>query len=347
MASVEDKVFLLSRRWAHHANHSGYDILGRHIAKTLSAKPIPDIFLPNRLFWKMTKNMIGYDRTGAALEMMAAAHMTTRSGCIYHLLYGDNCFNYLGALNGWRNHRVIASFHLPPRRLAEWVRKPDQLQQLSAVIILGCNQLPFFEGILPRERIILVPYAVDTSFFTPPSKFSQREENLCLFVGSHLRDYETLSSVIENARILAPQLRFALVAHPKALANFNGVVGNFTLHSDIRESELLALYQKATLVIQPLQDAVANTALLEGMACGTPIVVTEIGAVREYVTENCACFVPPYNPEGMLEAILSLVNDPVRCRDMSNNARQEALKFDWSIVAGQMRKAYEQILALD
>lgn len=346
MTAIEERVVLLSRRWFHHASHSGYDILGQYINKTLSAKPLPKLFLPDRVLWRMTQNMPGYDRAGAALELLAAAHMTTHRSCLYHVLYADNCFNYLGALNGWRGHQVVASFHLPSRGLAEWVRKPEKLQQLSAVIVLGSTQIPFFERVLPRERIFLAPYAVDTAFFTPPTDFSLRAENSCLFVGSHLRDIETLSAVIENANIVAPQLKFVAVVHPKDQSKFTNIVGNLTIHSNISESELLGLYQKATLVIQPLQDTVANTALLEAMACGAPIVVTDIGAVREYVSEECAHFVAPYEPTAMLEAILELVNDSARRQRMANKARERAEKFDWHCVAGQIRKTYEQILAL-
>ena len=167
-----------------------------------------------------------------------------------------------------------------------------------------------------------------------------------MFVGSHLRDLETLTTVIEDAYRLAPHLQFVLVAHPKDLAKFTGLIGNVTLYSNLRETELLALYQKATLVIQPLQDTVANTALLETMACGAPSVVTEIGAVRDYVTAECAALVAPYNPQAMLAAIIELAADAARRRSMAEHARTRALQFAWPCVAGQMRKTYEQILGL-
>lgn len=346
MSAIDDRVLLLSRRWAHHANHSGYDILGRYVTHLISVQPLPSLLLPERLFWRATKRMTGYDRTGAALELRAAAHMATHRDYLYHLLYADNCFNYLGQLNGWRGHRVVASFHLPPRRLAEWLGCPIALRQLAAVILLGSTQLAFFEGFLPRERIFVVPYAVDTTFFTPPAAFAVRAENCCLFVGSHLRDLETLTAVIEDAYRLAPHLHFVVVAHPHQRAKFAAIVGNVTLYSDLSEAELLALYQMATVVIQPLQDTVANTALLEAMACGAPLVVTDIGAVRDYVTAECAALVEPYAPHAMLTAIIELVADAARRQAMAEHARTRALQFAWPCVAGQMRKTYEQIFEL-
>jgi glycosyltransferase involved in cell wall biosynthesis len=347
MASMTEKVLLVSRRWGHHASHSGYDILGDHLAQTLSTRPIPQTLLPDSIFWRATVDMQGYDRTAAALELKTAAHMATHRRWLYHLLYADNTFHYLGKLSGWRGHRVVASFHLPPHGLAAWIRTPEKLRQLSAVIMLGSTQLSFFEGILPEERLFLVPYAVNTAYFRPPALYAEREENLCLFVGSHLRDLDTLVAVVENAYRLAPHIKFVAVAHPKDRARFSGIVGNFNLQSNLSELELLRLYQKAALVIQPLQDTVANTALLETMACGTPIVVTDIGAVREYVAEDCARFVAPYSPQAMLEAIVDLIADPETRSHMATKARERAMLFDWQRIAGQMRDTYQRILELD
>jgi glycosyltransferase involved in cell wall biosynthesis len=343
MFSTDRKVFLVSRRWPHHAGHSGYDRLGSYIGQVLTAKSVPNTFVPDRFLRRIGRKMPGYDSTSLALEIKAAMHMAGHRDCLYHVLYGDNCFNYLGLLNGWRGHQVIASYHHPPQKLAMWVPQPERLRRLSAAIILGSNQHSFFGEILPRERVFLVPYAVDTSYFTPPEHFFERENNLCLFVGAHLRDFPTLRSVINNARILAPQLKFAVVLHPMHLNRLNGVVGNFTVYNSIPEHELLRLYRSATLLIQPLKDAVANTAVLEAMSCGLPIVLTDVGAVRDYVDANIGAFVPPFDPDAVLETILHLIRSPGKRNELSLNARNRALQFDWNVITKRMHEIYARL----
>jgi len=340
-----DKVVLISRRWPHHAGPSGYDSLGKFVGNSLVAKPIPRFLLPDRHFWRLNRGMLGYDRAGVALELSAVWHMASHRGCIYHVLYGDNCYNYLGRLNGWRNHRVVVSYHYPVSRLAELISNKDPIRRLSAAIIVGTNQRSFFEDALPKERILHVPYAVDTSFFRPPPAYSNREANLCLFAGSHLRDFATLCQIIEDARILAPQLEFALIVLPQDLARFKNVVGNYTVYSQLTDGELLQLYQQASLLIQPLRDATANTVLLEGLSCGLPIVVTDIGAVRDYLDENCARFIQPFNPEEMLAAIVQLMDAPQERRYLAMASRNQALKYDWHKIAHRMLEVYDQILA--
>lgn len=336
---------MLNRRWPHHAKHSGYDQWERYLGQSFARKPIPSLLLPNRIFWLMTYNTTGYDRTGVALELFAACHMATHRNNIYHILEGETCYKFLGALNGWRGHRVVVTFHKPPHAFGEMIRTTKALKQLAAVIVVGSNQIPLFTDFLPRERIFFVPHPIDTAFFIPPPDFTQREEHLCLFVGSHLRDFATLRTVIEDTYIVAPHLRFVVVAHPDDFGEFKGVVGNLTIYSDITEAELLKLYQKASLLIQPLQDTTANNAILEAMACGLPMVITDIGAARDYVTEDCACFVPAFNSAAMITAILHLINTPKKRQSMSIAARVRALTLDWHVVAKQMNNVYRQILS--
>lgn len=344
---VDERVFLLSRRWSHHASHSGYDVLGKYIGTVITADPQSTKLLPDRLLQRLGRNMMGYDRMAAALELKAMRHMMQHRNCLYHVLYGEDNFNFLGHLNGWRGHKVIASFHLPPRKFADYIQRTDRLARLDGAVILGNNMASCFANILPKERVFQIPYAVETTFFTPPADFAMREENLCLFVGSHLRDFPTLCSVIQEANIIAPHISFAIVAHPNDLKQFQGVTGNFTLYSNLSEAELLALYQKATLLIEPLHDTVANTALLEGISCGLPTVITDIGASREYVHGDAAAFVAPYDAAAFLETILALLNNPSQRRAMAESARKQALRYDWQVVVQQMRELYQQLLNTD
>lgn len=344
MKVVQEKVYLVSRRWNHHATHSGYDRLGRIIGTTLTSNPVPDYLLPDHIYWKLARDMRGYDRTSLALELLALKHMTTHKGCLYHFLYGENAYRYLGKLNLWRNHKLVATYHHPPQAFTERVRTLEHVRKLSAVIVVGRNQLASFKGILPDGRLFFVPHPVDTTFFSPPKGFWERDNDLCLFVGAHLRDFQTLRSVIENAWIIAPNLRFAVVVHPLHLDKFKGVVGNYTIYCKIEEAELLNLYRKATLLIMPLKDTTANNSVLEAMSCGLPIVVTDVGAIEDYVSEECAHFVSPFEPHEMLEAILNLLDSGMRRKLMAESARERAMDYDLRKIAKQLQSVYIQIL---
>lgn len=348
MLPLHNKVFLLSRRWNHHSNHSGYDLLGNFVGTTLTSKPIANILLPDHLFWKMTKNMTGYDRVGAALELLAIKHMAVHKQCVFHFLYGENTFNYSGYFNGTNGHKIIATFHHPPQKLASLIGSPKRLKKLSGAVVVSQNQINSEISILPNNQIYFIPHPVDTSFFTPSEqKKPGREHNTCLFVGAHLRDFDTLYSVIENAWIISPGIKFYIVILPKYNYRLRGMKGNYKIFNSIDEPSLLDLYRRSSLLIMPLQDSTANNSILEAMSCGLPIVVTDIGGIRDYVNEDCARFVSPYNPNEMLDTVINLLQSDRERKLMGENARNLAMKFDWAAVKEKYLTLYNHLLNIN
>ncbi len=88
------------------------------------------------------------------------------------------------------------------------------------------------------------------------------------------------------------------------------------------------------------QEGFSNS-ILEGMAAGLPMVVTDVGGNTEAVIDGKTGFVaPPQNPECLAEAILKLVKDPALCRQMGEAGR-ERVRSRFSIEASA--RAYERL----
>ena len=60
------------------------------------------------------------------------------------------------------------------------------------------------------------------------------------------------------------------------------------------------------------------------MACGVPIVSSDIPALRETVGDDCAVLVPPRDVAALREAVAALLDDPDRRAGMSRAARARA-----------------------
>lgn len=343
----EPGVRLACRRWSHHAAHSGYDVLSRHVGVPIHESALWNR-LPERLLRTCARDFTGYDKVSLGLEVQVAAHMARHRGCLYHVLYGDNCFNLLSAFVGWHGHHVVVSYHHPPSKLA--LRVPDAavLGAPSAVILLGRNQAPAWRGLLPDDRLFVVPHGVDTTYFHPPVAHDRRERALVLFVGSHLRDFATLRAVILNARVTAPHLRFVVVGHEVHIRAgiFDGLTGACEIRTGLAEPELRALYQTASVLVMPLNDAVANVTLLEAMACGLPAVVSDVGGVTDYVSEDCAVLVPPHDPEAMLAETVRLDADRHEGARTASRARLRAEEFSWHRVAALTSEVYARVRAM-
>jgi glycosyltransferase involved in cell wall biosynthesis len=264
---------------------------------------------------------------------------------LYHVLYGDDTYRYLGWLGRRRKRRVLATYHQPPSRLASNLHFKGHLARLDGVIVVGGNQIPFFESVIAPDRIHLVPHGVDTAVFSPAAvKRPEDSKPTCLFVGQHRRDFETLRQVISLALKRNPDVQFIVVT---AATNRDSVpkTGNVCFRSNLPETELVKLYQSAALLLQPLEDCTANNAILEGMACGLPIVASDVGAIRDYADEQCAMLVPPQNAEAMAEAVFSLLGDGEKLGRFGRHARTKALQFDWSVIVRELRRVYREVMS--
>jgi len=113
--------------------------------------------------------------------------------------------------------------------------------------------------------------------------------------------------------------------------------------SGVSEEQLRDLYRNAALLLMPLEDAVANNAIMEAMACGLPIVTNDTGGIRDYVDTEFALLRAKGDSSAMAEATLSLCADTPRRARMREAARAQALKFDWKIIADHIAQVYERV----
>lgn len=342
------KVRFVRYRYSHHSPHSGYSRIAEYGEKLLDSetipvlKPLPRQIIRERMLWKLAKGTPGYTREAMAAELKVAQRVMTERDCIFHFLYGETNYHYAGKLNGVRGNRIIATFHLPPSSLQKVLQIDWHLRQLAAILCVGTNQIEYFSKFLDPKKLHFTPLGVDVEFYQPPAHFDQRDPNLCIVIGENFRDFPTLRGVIELVSYIRPQTRFICVMPPKSFP-LVGTHPNLDLRAGIPEDELLMLYQTASLSVMPLHDATANNAVLESMACGLPMVISNVGAVRDYVDPSGAKILPPYNARQMAEVICGLLADSERRAEMGKHIRQQALKFAWPGVMEQLKAVYESL----
>lgn len=346
---IDQRIRFVVFRYGHHSPHSGYSRVAEFGVNQFqgevirATKPLPRSLIRERILWRLANGTPGYDRTSMATELKVAWHMLKEPGNIYHFLYGETTYHYAGLLNNFRRNRLVATFHLPPAGIRNACQIDWHLRQLSAIVCVGRNQQEFFANIFDKGRIFFVPLGIDTEYYTPPASFESRDPNLCLIVGENYRDFPTLRGVIELVAYRRPQTQFVCVGSPRG-SELVGSHPNLTFRSRIPEAEFLELYRSAAVMIMPLHDATANNAVLEGLACGLPVVVSDVGAIRDYVSPECAVLIPPYDSQKMAKTVLDLLDAPRERQSMSKKSREQALNFAWPKTVEQLRSVYEAII---
>jgi glycosyltransferase involved in cell wall biosynthesis len=140
-------------------------------------------------------------------------------------------------------------------------------------------------------------------------------------------------------------VRLVAVTRPRCLRELEGLPG-VEARAEVADDELRELYRRASALLLPLRDAVANNSILEAIACGLPVVTTDVGAVREYLEGSLSAIVPPGRPDLLAEAAWRFLDDPLERSRASAAARRCAVeRFDVRTIAARTLRILEEVAA--
>jgi glycosyltransferase involved in cell wall biosynthesis len=336
-------VHFLNVRTMHHSTHSGYDRFMDFIphAPMSASSQWEGMSRENRTrrYEEAKAQISWYNPPDLEMETNVNALSPWLRRHVCHFLYGENSvFHIRRSLNPRK--KIFVSFHQPPEAHQQFIRTREPLQAIDGIIVVGTNQIPFFEQYVDRSRIHFVPHGVDTDFFRPDAS-APKNPNKILFVGNWLRDFDTLVKVATILAAKSPETTIDVVTLERNKPFF-AACGNVSFFSGIPEDDLLRKYQTAALLLIPMKDCTANNSVLEGMAAGLPIVTTDIGGIRDYVDESCAVLCKPADAEEMAGAVASLLDDKKRMTQLGEKAREAAQNFSWPTVSALLVSAYKK-----
>jgi D-inositol-3-phosphate glycosyltransferase len=83
---------------------------------------------------------------------------------------------------------------------------------------------------------------------------------------------------------------------------------------------------------------------LEAMACGTPVIGSDVGGIKYSVQPGITgLLVPAKSADALAEKIISLIQDAERCKEMGQNAIAHAARnFTWKSIASKMADLYQE-----
>ena len=342
------KILHIWKRIDHHSAHSGYDQLSRHMDCTHYRPGRIFHFLyarnPERFRWVGAIDPEWYSFEYFCTEAELLVRINLVSKTVFHILYGENQFRFLGHAPLRRGNRVVATFHQPPDVLPRAIPKTSRIARADAIVVVGSSQEEYFRGLTGRDNVYRVPHGIDADYFTPGDPPPESDELHCVTVGWWLRDVETIRRVIATTgQLRRPRIRYHIVTFPWCQEFYQGLP-HVQMYSGIADEELRALYRRCDLMLLPLNDCTANNAVLEAGACGLPVFTSAAGSIRDYVTEAGAVIAPPKDPEYLIDALVAAAGDRAWLRAMGRAARLQAEQFAWPRVAERMRAVYARIL---
>jgi glycosyltransferase involved in cell wall biosynthesis len=112
----------------------------------------------------------------------------------------------------------------------------------------------------------------------------------------------------------------------------------------IPDSRLAALYNAADLFVMPTRTLeMFGMAVVEAQACGTPVVASDHGGLRETVPDGCGVRFPPGDPEALADAVLGLLGDDQELARYGARGAEHAQRFAWPRLAPELDEIYRAV----
>jgi glycosyltransferase involved in cell wall biosynthesis len=109
------------------------------------------------------------------------------------------------------------------------------------------------------------------------------------------------------------------------------------------DRDLACLYAGALLYVQPALAEGFGLPPLEAMACGTPVLSSDAGALAE-VLGGAARLLPPREPGAWAATVTALIDDPVERARLATAGLAHAARFTWERCAALTRRAYAEAM---
>jgi glycosyltransferase involved in cell wall biosynthesis len=324
--SVSTSLVLANRSLAQRFEVTHLDTSDRRSLENIGRWEMGNVVLGFQAAWRLLRLLRG-PKGVVYLPLSAGAGGFMRDALLIHL----------ARLRGWRvathlraGPEFRQAYRAQPRPMRWWIRLT--LSRVDSVGVMGESLRCVFDGLVPPERIAVVPNGTPDVGECGP----ERRNGTVLFL-SNLRARKGLLESVQAARIV-------LQSHPSARFLFVGAWDDGEFERRVRhlaapagerigflppvdeEGKREILHSSSILLFPPIESEGHPRVVLEGMAAGMALVTTDQGAIADTVAHGeCAFLLDEADPERLAACLVRLLEDGGLRREMGRAARKRYL----------------------
>jgi len=220
-------------------------------------------------------------------------------------------------------------------------------------------------GLVPADRVVTIPNGVHPSCV--PTRDLGADADAARLLGPTAEDpvdilhvgstiprkrIDVLVRVLASLREEFPNARLIRVGGPFTAAQMD-LVESFRLREAVvrlpflDRSVLAAVYRRAALLLQPSEREGFGLPVIEALACGTPVVASDLPVLRE-AGGQVATYCPVGDVRAWSESVIKMLygrrHDPDRWSALRLAGIAHASKFSWAAYTNQVVALYQELL---
>ena len=262
---------------------------------------------------------------------VALAWLAFRKRGTFYFANAENTALPLALLLKMRPHATLAfiGHRLTTPLKTRLIRGFDLLRHTGVVFCYSRLQERYLVDRLafPAERVRRIPFQVDERFFTPSS--APAAGHGVVSVGREMRDYPTLFAALDGTGVPVTVVASSPWSKRADETANRTIPENVTIRRNLTNRALRELYRGAAVVVLPLSNVdfpAGITALLEGQACGRPVVASASEGIIDAFEAGTATLVPCDDPGALRVAILRLIERPDEAALLGERARDSVVR---------------------
>jgi glycosyltransferase involved in cell wall biosynthesis len=242
-------------------------------------------------------------------------------------------------------HQLPLSTVLYRRMIYHWT-----IRRADAII---ANSQSFIQDLkkylkVPENKIKLVYEALDHRVFFPINDKSSLDSEIStlgirrpfiLFVSS-LWPYKNAETLIEAFAAFVkrhPEYMLAIAGYAREESYFtkltdlvrkHGIVESVVFTGGLPHDIVAKLYQTASVFVYPSFYETFGLTILEAMACGCPVITSNVSAMPE-IADDAAIFFDPRRSDGLCDKIEKVVSDKTIHEELVSKGVRRAAEFTW------------------
>jgi len=208
------------------------------------------------------------------------------------------------------------------------------------------------------QKIAVVPFGVDTAVFTPGTKdLADKKEITIGIVKSLEKKYgvEYLIRAFHEALKINPgkELRLLIVGDGSKKAEYQKLCADLSIADKVRftgrvnHNEIANYHHQIDIFVSlsVLDSESFGVSLVEAMACGKPVVASDVAGFKEVLGgDRCGLLVPKNTYKEAALAISQYLQNPQLAKEAGINARKRVLEnYDWKKNLEQMVAIYQNL----